>query len=948
MMGRRESGKGVDYMIRQKGGVLALHRFVMAVTLILLSLSLISISTSAVPAAPVIIYLNQPDGTTFPARPFGDERHNGLKTLDGYPILRDEKSGRWVYAERGPDGTLKKTDLVVGKSEPARPLSAFAFVPIPSTTGEPSPWRPRPARGPRLPVVGVNKVLVILVEFDPDPQVSGELGEQFAVGTTPTDWQAKVFGTSNSVRAYYQEVSYGQLDLVPAEESYGSQDGVVGWLRLPQTHPGTAADPDEASLRLARAAILAADPYVDFAAFDIDGNSYISTQELHVVIVVAGYEQAYGGSGGACSPSLWAHNWSLEGPEVPVADGVRVADYFGGGSYIQLGEWHCSNRDNPGHPATIGVLAHELGHDLGSGAPDLYDIDGSSSGIGDWGLMGSGAWNGLVFPGDSPAHMTAWTKWLMGWIAPTRVTSELLSQGIPQVESNHNAVYQLLDNPGGVDWNWSPGRGEYFLIENRQRVGYDAALPGEGLLIWHIDESQVDNSDEARRLVGLVQADGRGDLDCSNCANANDGDEGDPFPGATENRFFNDGSNPSSRLYGGFPSGVAVERISDSGRTMFADLIVEALPNDPPIAEAGPDQKVNVGETVRLDGTGSFDPNGDQLSFTWTFVSTPPGSRRRVGSRLSGPTPSFIADMPGDYVLELLVEDGRGGSATDQVTITAVAEILFSADFEAGTDGWQATGWGNQWHQASDVTCIAPQPGYSSPTHAWHYGRQDETGRCGYSGSGELISPPIPTNGATKLVISFSYFLQLADRRDRAEVRYSYDGGRHWRSLWSGRRALQGSWTEAQETIRLRRGTTAIKLKFSFTTSRRSSGRAAGWFIDDIQVSVLDASTRGPQYGPSLDSANQVAVQALPNPVTSATVRFTATGSGIGEIAVEVFDLAGRRVFESGWVENGFAWHLLNSRGEALANGVYLYVVTVKGYNGQVLRSEVRKLVVLR
>ncbi len=88
------------------------------------------------------------------------------------------------------------------------------------------------------------------------------------------------------------------------------------------------------------------------------------------------------------------------------------------------------------------------------------------------------------------------------------------------------------------------------------------------------------------------------------------------------------------------------------------------------------------------------------------------------------------------------------------------------------------------------------------------------------------------------------------------------------------------------------------------------------------------------------------AVQAFP--AGSAAVTFRVQGEGIKDIQVRIFNLAGRLVFHTDWVENGFGWKLQNNQGRRLANGVYLYVVTVRGYDGQVVRSEVRKLVVLR
>ena len=90
--------------------------------------------------------------------------------------------------------------------------------------------------------------------------------------------------------------------------------------------------------------------------------------------------------------------------------------------------------------------------------------------------------------------------------------------------------------------------------------------------------------------------------------------------------------------------------------------------NNPPVADAGPDQTRAVGDRVKLDGSGSSDPDGDRLTFSWELTSVPPGS----AASLSNPTavmPRFIADQPGEYVAELIVNDGLVDSAPDEVTI---------------------------------------------------------------------------------------------------------------------------------------------------------------------------------------------------------------------------------------------------------------------------------------
>lgn len=91
-------------------------------------------------------------------------------------------------------------------------------------------------------------------------------------------------------------------------------------------------------------------------------------------------------------------------------------------------------------------------------------------------------------------------------------------------------------------------------------------------------------------------------------------------------------------------------------------------------------------------------------------------------------------------------------------------------------------------------------------------------------------------------------------------------------------------------------------------------------------------------------------VLSIPNPVRSGdSVRFIVEGQGIEDIQVEIFDLSGRGVFSSGWVDGEtFEWHLMNSQGEALANGVYLYMVRVRGFDDRIITSRVMKLVILR
>ena len=528
----------------------------------------IGLEAQAAPVYPTEIRLRQPDGTTFIALPFGDEWANGLRTRSGHLIVKDKLTGQWVYA-RPRDGQLEPTGRVVGRDSP--PLESLQAL----GTSDQAQQRRRARTAPRTSsvagptAIGTQPVLVILIAFQ----------NQAPVGTTPQEWAEKIFGETNSVKDYYREVSYGQLELVPAAESHETEnDGIVGWLTLEQDHPDMRGNLGSATEDLARAALAAADEFVDFASFDTNGDGAISTNELHILIVAAGYDTAYGGET-SCSPSLWAHQTSFL-LTVPTFDGVAVGDALRGGGYIEIGEWHCSQDDTPGHAATVGVMVHEFGHDIGRSAPDLYDSDGSSYGIGNWDVMAHGAWNKTDLPGDTPAHPSAWVKAFFGWVTPQVITSGDRQLALAPAAQTPD-VWQLLSNPNGVEWNWgnSPAVGEYFLLENRQKLGYDSALPGAGLLIWYIDESQLDNDDESRRLVDLLEADGQNNLKCRGQPQCNKGDMGDPFPGASNNQVFTRDTNPSSNFRNGFPSGVELTQIAFNSPKVQARVRIGAVNN---------------------------------------------------------------------------------------------------------------------------------------------------------------------------------------------------------------------------------------------------------------------------------------------------------------------------------------------------------------------------------
>ena len=363
----------------------------------------------------------------------------------------------------------------------------------------------------RRTTTGTVRCLVLLVDFsDNEGSRTPEefRGLLFSRGTYPT----------GSMRDYYAENSYGQLDV----------DGeVIGWLRLPEPYSfyadgqsGMGAYPRNAQKMVEDTLRLAADE-VDFGRFDNDSDGYLDG--LFVVHAGGGAEAETDTA--LRDQKIWSHQWNLTRPFA--SGGVSAYSYF-----------------TAPEDGRVGVFCHEFGHVLG--LPDLYDTSYRSEGVGVWCLMGSGSW---LDGGLTPGHFCAWAKAQLGWVEPTNVEEET-DLRLPPTEQNRDATYRL--------WRGGDVGSEYFLIENRQRTGFDEHLPSGGLLIWHVNDSEHDNSHPGAYRVALEQADGNLDLEVGR----NRGDDGDPYPGSTGNTTFDQTSTPSSADTLGRPTGVYVRKIA--------------------------------------------------------------------------------------------------------------------------------------------------------------------------------------------------------------------------------------------------------------------------------------------------------------------------------------------------------------------------------------------------
>jgi M6 family metalloprotease-like protein len=327
--------------------------------------------------------------------------------------------------------------------------------------------------------------------------------------------QQRLFGPSQgdtmSFSDYWAEVSGGLLQV---------EGQVMPWVTLKRPARHYLATEQFGWSRFGRIAELrhdvlsALDGVVDFANFDNDGPDGIPNSgddDGFVDFVAIVYAMPCPGDQRA--GAIWPHRAAMPPFETSSmgasGEPIRIADYV---ILPAVDPQTCG-------PLKIGVLAHETGHALG--LPDLYDYDGSSQGIGAWGLMGMGSHAAE----HSPAHLSAWEKEQLGWVTVSWIGQADSTMTMPPVQRDRT-VYRF----DGSD-------GEYLLLENRQRKGSDRFLPGAGLLIWNVDPERAElgawNIDERRAAVSLIQADGRDDLGRGLRA-----DSGDPFPGRTRRDWF--------------------------------------------------------------------------------------------------------------------------------------------------------------------------------------------------------------------------------------------------------------------------------------------------------------------------------------------------------------------------------------------------------------------------
>ncbi len=478
----------------------------------------------------------------------------------------------------------------------------------------------------RVAVTGTFNFPLILGLYSDSPTPDPALYSQAKVQAEFFDGPQANASAAGTIPQFYAELSGGKVTLTGT--TYDWQQVSLTQREVTAGESGLGGDAKVGQF-IVEIIQLLDDGSVDWGQFDNDGPDGVpNSGDDDGYVDILGIMHPT--PGGECnSPGrddrIWSHKWNLysaahfesgpwaagvktnvgyatTSPATPSATNpdfptIRILDYTIQPVTTCFGD----------QPNTIGVFAHELGH--GFGLPDLYNTGSHNhSGIGNWGLMGTGSWGCNGLSSELPCHMTAWSKEFLGWVDVETIPpgTDLATLTIEPVETS-GKIYRM---------DAGDGSGEYFLFENRQRVGFDQNLFSPGLLIWHVDPAQVAsrwyqntvNADPEHLGVWLREADGRNDLARDNGGR---GGSSDPFPGSLQRREFHFATDPASVSHDGGAMGVTLMDIQAAGQ----DLTMRAVAGYQPLTLRTEGSPEGTG-LIYVDGTTSQEAE-------WIFNSAP-------------------------------------------------------------------------------------------------------------------------------------------------------------------------------------------------------------------------------------------------------------------------------------------------------------------------------------
>lgn len=514
-------------------------------------------ATAILHAAPYdgeIFTLKQGDGSDVDVKVYGDEFYQDVESIDGYTLIRGT-DGVIYYSDLNTDQTeyvatnivytgnalrdgitslnLSKGLRITNAAIKAKRNEAIRqFYPDDASFNEFKYGTPD-----RADVAGDIKGLTILIDFsDKVADLDKSKLEDFLNLKGYSE-----YGNNGSIRDYYADVSLNKVDYTNV---------VYGYYRA--NKPKSYYDSNEQAGPKAQELIKEALNAMKGQGFNFAQLSTNSSNQIIALNVMYAGKPDHGWSKG-----LWPHQYYVSGFS---ANGVSANKY-------QI--------TNIGTELSISTFCHENGH-MVCNYPDLYDYgrDGvTSSGLGYYCLM--------TYQVDktNPVPPNPYYREIVGWETVTDITDAPLGSTFTH-KANTNTSY--------VYRNKSNSR-ERFYIDSRYKAGRNADMPGQGLLIFHVDENGDNENQQmtssSHFMVSLEQADGNNDLEKDRTF-GNKGEPEDWFYKGYKDQF-NDNTVPNARWWNGSNSNLDIRVISEKGGDMtfsLGEVVTTPTPTATPTA----------------------------------------------------------------------------------------------------------------------------------------------------------------------------------------------------------------------------------------------------------------------------------------------------------------------------------------------------------------------------
>ena len=388
-----------------------------------------------------------------------------------------------------------------------------------------------------FPTVGEVRGLVILAQYQDVKFSQAATLEAYDRVMNEENYTGTI--STGSVRDYFLDQSDRQLTL---------KFDVVGPVTLSQNrafYGSSQATGRERVDEMMMEAVKLADeqnPELDFSQYDKNEDGIVD----FIYVIYAGHGEAQGGG----EETVWPQSSTLEYKDWTMYDGMYLGRYS---CSCELSGAKGSNLDG------IGTFCHEFSHILG--LPDIYDPKYSGCpGLSNWDVMDVGSYNN---ESKTPSGYTAMDKYTLGWLTPELLENPA-SVSLEALATSNKAYFLVSDkNPN-----------EYFTFENRQKVGWDAALPGHGLLVCHIEydrtvwrTNRVNTNNYEH--VALVVADSSKDP-------LSGSDQRDVFPGSANVTSFTDDTDPAMHWNSGEKVGKPVNNIREEDGVIHFDFMKES------------------------------------------------------------------------------------------------------------------------------------------------------------------------------------------------------------------------------------------------------------------------------------------------------------------------------------------------------------------------------------